>query len=144
MNTNTISDTRSLFAASLNAVPACQRRDGDTDWFPAVDVTEAGQEYVFQVDLPGLKPEEIHLHIDSDRLSIGGQRVTQPQGGKRVRVERPSGAFVRQLPLPPDARGEIHAIFGAGVLELHVPKARADGEPGQARAIARELEETAP
>jgi HSP20 family molecular chaperone IbpA len=144
MNTKTISDTPSLFAATLNAVPACQTRHGDTDWFPAVDVTEAGQEYVFQVDLPGLKPEEIQLHVDSDRLSIGGQRAPRRQGGKPVRVERPSGAFVRQLPLPPDARGEIHAIFGDGVLELHVPKARADGEPGQARAIAAELEETAP
>ena len=43
MNTKNISNNRNLFVASLNAVPACQMQDGDTDWFPAVDVTEAGQ-----------------------------------------------------------------------------------------------------
>ena len=144
MNTRNISNNRNLFVASLNAVPACQMRDGDTDWFPAVDVTETRQEYVFEVDLPGLKPEEVQVRVDTQGLFLRGQRVTQPQGGKRVRVERPSGSFVRQLPMPPDAYGEIHATFGDGVLELHVPRACPDGEPGQAQALAREPEEAAP
>jgi HSP20 family protein len=144
MNTMNSSNNRNLFAASLNAVPASQVRDGDTDWFPAVDVSEARQEYVFEVDLPGLKPQEIQLHVDSEGLSISGQRLPRHRGGKRVRVGRPSGAFVRLLPLPPDAHGEIHAIFGDGVLELHVPKARPDSDPGQAQAMAREPVEATP
>jgi len=126
--------------ASLTAVPACQMRDGDTDWFPAVDLTETGQEYVFEVDLPGLKPEEIEVRADSNGLSIIGQRVPKLQGGKRVRLERPSGAFVRQLPWPPDAYGEIQASFGDGVLELRVPRACPASEPRKAQAVARELE----
>ena len=144
MNTKNISNNRNLFVASLNAVPACQMRDGDTDWFPAVDVTEAEQEYVFEMDLPGLKPEEIQVRPDAEGLFISGQRVPSRQGGKRVRVERFSGAFIRQLPWPPDAHGEIHAIFSDGVLELHVPRARPDSEPEPAQALARELEEVAP
>jgi len=139
-----ISNNRSLFVASLNAVPARQKQDGDTDWFPAVDATEAGQEYVFEVDLPGLKPQEIQLRVDSEGLSISGQRVPKHRGGKPVRLERPSGAFVRQLPLPPDAEGDIRATFGDGVLELHVPRARPESEPEKAQALARELEEVAP
>ena len=139
-----ISDNRNLFVASLNAVPACQTRDGDTDWFPAVDVTEAGQEYVFEVDLPGLKPEEMQVRADTDGLFISGQRAPRHQGGKRVRVERPSGAFIRHLPWPPDAHGEIRAIFSHGVLELHVPKACPNSEPGQAQALAREPVEATP
>ena len=129
---------------SLTAVPACQSGDGDTDWFPAVDVTKTRQQYVVEVDLPGLKPEEIQLRVDSDGFSISGQRAPRPAGGKRVRVERPSGAFVRQLPLPQDVYGEIHATFCDGVLELRVPRARPDGEPGQAQAVVREPEEAAP
>jgi HSP20 family protein len=144
MNTKNISNNRNLFVASLNAVPACQTRDGDTDWFPAVDVTEAGQEYVFEVDLPGLKPQEIQLRVDSQGLSISGQRVPRHRGGEPVRVERFSGAFTRQLPWPPDAHGEIHAIFSDGVLELHVPRACPDSEPEQAQALAREFQEAAP
>ena len=144
MNTKNISNNRNLFVASLNAVPACQTRDGDTDWFPAVDVTEAGQEDVFEVDLPGLKPQEIQLRVDSQWLSISGQRVPRHRGGEPVRVERFSGAFTRQLPWPPDAHGEIHAIFSDGVLELHVPRACPDSEPEQAQALAREFQEAAP
>jgi hypothetical protein len=37
---------RNRLMASLFAVPACQNPDLDTDWFPALDVTEAGEEYV--------------------------------------------------------------------------------------------------
>ena len=144
MNTKNISNNRNLFVASLNTVPACQMRDGDTDWFPAVDVTEAGQEYVFEVDLPGIKPEEIQVRSDTEGLFISGQRVPRHPGGKRVRVERFSGAFTRQLPWPPDADGEIHVIFNDGVLELHVPRACPDREPEQAQALARELQEAAP
>ena len=138
VNTMNSSNNRNRFAASLNAVPACQMRDGDTDWFPAVDVSEARQEYVFEVDLPGLKPEEIRVRADADGLFISGQRVRRHQNGERVRVERPTGAFVRQLPWPPDACGEIRATFGEGVLELRVPRARPDSDPEQVQAIARE------
>lgn len=144
MNTMNSSNNRNLFVASLNAVPASQMRDGDTDWFPAVDISEARQEYVFEVDLPGLKPEEIRVRANADGLFISGQRVPKHQNGERVRVERPSGAFVRQLPLPPDACGEIRATFGEGVLELRVPRARPDPEPGKAKAPVREPVEATP
>ena len=144
MNTTNISDKRDLFVASLNAVPACQTRDGDADWFPAVDLTETEQEYVFAVDLPGLKPEEVQVRADTDGLFISGQRVSRHQGGKRVRVERPSGAFIRWLPWPPDAHGKIQATFAQGVLELHVARLRPESESGQVQDLVRELEEVAP
>lgn len=134
-----VNDSRNLFSR----VPACQRRDGDTDWFPAVDVTEAGQEYVFEVDLPGLRPEEIQVRAEADGLFISGQRVPKHPDGNPLRVERPAGASVRQLPLPPDARGDIRAIFSDGVLELHVPRARPNREPNPTQEIAREPEKAA-
>ncbi len=143
MKTTNVSDTKNLFVASLNAVPTSQSRDGDVDWFPAVDVTETGQEYVFDVDLPGLKPEEVELRVRSDGLFISGQRVTPHRGGERLRVERPSGAFVRHLPLPPDACGEIRATFGEGILELHVPRAQPDSRSQEARAVALNSEKVA-
>ena len=144
MKNNNVSNKTSLLMTSLMAVPACQRRTADTDWFPAVDLIETGQEYLFEVDLPGLKPEEVQVSVDSDGLSICGRRGLSLEGGKRVRVERPSGAFIRQLPLPPDTTGEVLGSFCDGVLELRVPKAPHDNESGQAQALAREPEEVAP
>lgn len=121
-NNKVISKARPLMT-SFMAVPACQRPDAGIDWFPAVDLAETGQEFVFDVDLPGLTAEEIQLEVDSDAISISGKRVPRGPGAQWVRVERPSGAFIRQLPLPPNTTGEIYGSFADGVLELRVPKA---------------------
>jgi HSP20 family protein len=144
MKITNISNNKNLFVASLNVVPACQPRDGDADWFPAVDVTETGQEYVFDVDLPGLMPEEIQLEVDSAAISISGKRVPRSPGGRWLRVERPSGAFIRQLPLPPNITGEIYGSFADGVLELRAPKSSHGSKTRSAQAVARELEEVVP
>ncbi len=129
---------------SLITVPTCQPSDADVNWFPAIDVTETEQEYILDVDLPGIRPKEVQVCVDSDGLSISGQRTPYHQSGERVRVERPSGSFVRKLPLPLDARGEIHGGFCDGVLELRVSKARSDNDTQHARTITREPEKTAP
>lgn len=139
MNTAKLSDYGNRLMASLGAVPACQTAEGDTDWFPAVDVTAAGEEYLVEVDLPGLKPEEVKLTVDTDALSISGQRRPLPHDGRRVRIERPSGAFVRRLPLPPDACGEIRATLCNGMLELHVPRAHPHNGAKPAQAVAHAI-----
>ena len=128
MKTDNLTDKRTRLMTSLLAVPACQRQDEDTDWFPAVDLEENGQEYVFEVDLPGLKPEEIQLAVYSASISISGKRVRSSQGERWLRVERPSGDFVRQIPLPSDTTGDVLGSFCDGVLELRIPKANDNSE----------------
>ena len=141
MKITNIRDNKNLFITSLNAVPACQRRNADTDWFPSVDVTETDKEYVFDVDLPGLMPEEVQLEVDSEAISISGKRLPNSQGGRWLRVERPSGAFIRRLPLPPNTTGEIRGSFACGVMELRVPKARPAIKKLPSGRVAREPEE---
>ncbi len=141
MNANEFSDKRTRLVTSFMAVPTCERQDGETGWFPAVDLAETGQEYVFEVDLPGLLPEEIQLEVDSAAISISGKRAPRPQGGRWVRVERPSGPFIRQLPLPSNTTGEIYGSFADGVLELRVPKARLGSKARLTQAMAPEPEE---
>ncbi len=128
--------------ASLNAVPACQRRDADTDWFPAVDVTETQQEYVFDLDLPGLMPEEVQLEVDSAAISVSGKRLHRSQSGRCLRLERPAGAFIRHLPLPSNTTGEIYGSFADGVLELRVPKTQVRSNGRRTQAMALEPEES--
>ena len=129
---------------SLMAVPACQRGDGDTDWFPAVDLAETKQEYVLEVDLPGLKPEEIQLEVDSAAISISGKRVRRSQGGRWLRVERPSGDFIRQIPFPSDTTGDVLGSFCDGVLEIRIPKSRDETKSHRARVVDHEPEEVTP
>jgi len=123
MNAQEFNADRDLFLASLNAVPACQQCMADTDWFPAVDVTETDGGYLFEFDLPGLTRREIQTRLKGNALYLAGLRTTLRHGGKSLRVERPAGAFVRQIALPPDSRGtEIRVTLQDGVLHLHVPK----------------------
>jgi len=144
MKTNNVGDKSTLLMTSLMAVPACQRQDGDTDWFPAVDLAETKQEYVFEVDLPGLRPEEIQFEVDSAGISISGKRLPDPKGVRLLRIERPKGAFVRQLPLPPDTTGEVLGSFCDGVLELRIPKIRESSESNRVRTGRHEPEEVSP
>ncbi len=124
------------YAESLNTVPACKRRVADTDWFPAVDVYDTGEEYLFEFDFPGLKLEDIQISRDDTALYLNGERKTPHYGGKSLRAERPAGTFARRLVLPADACGdEIHAILQDGVLELHVPRKLPPDENGKSNII---------
>ena len=138
MKITDIGQNNNQFTASLNAVPAYQRPDADTDWFPAVDVAETEQEYVFDVDLPGLMPEEVQLEVGSAAISISGKRLPKSQSGRWLRVERPSGQFIRQLPFPPNTTGEIYGSFAEGVMELRVPKACPENRKLPSAIAARE------
>ena len=136
MNARKANDDRSPFLASLNAVPVCKRRVADTDWFPAVDVSDTGEEYLFEFDLPGLKLGDIQISRDDAALYLNGERKTLRFGGRSLRAERPAGVFVRRLVLPADACGdEIHAILQDGVLELHVPRKLPPDENGKSNII---------
>ena len=127
------------YAESANTVPVCKRRVADTDWFPAVDVSDAGNEYLFEFDLPGLKREQIKISMDRDALLLAGTRMSPKPGGMSLRVERPVGAFVRRLVLPPDSCGdETYGILQEGVLKLHVPKNTSHQEKGESRTIQSE------
>ena len=136
MNAKNFQSDLSAYAESLNAVPVCKRRVADTDWFPAVDVSDTGEEYLFEFDFPGLKLEDIQISRDDTALYLNGERKTLRYGGKSLRAERPAGTFVRRLVLPADACGdEIHAILQNGVLELHVPRKLPPDENGKSNII---------
>ena len=136
MNTQESNADRDLFRASLNAVLVCRQRVADTDWFPAVDLSETGEEYLFELDLPGLKLEDIQISRDDTALYLNGERKTLRSAGKSLRAERPAGVFVRRLVMPTDACGdEIHAILQDGVLELHVPRKLPPYENGKPNPI---------
>ena len=38
------------------------------------DIRDAGDAYVLEADLPGMKKEDIHIDIDGERLSISAER----------------------------------------------------------------------
>ena len=99
-------------------------------WVPSMDAWETEQAFVVQVDLPGLKPEQVDVSFDRNVLSVRGTRsdtIPTDKSEKRVFfVERSPGSFSRTLRFPQDVEAaKIEAKFENGVLTVTVPKSEA-------------------
>lgn len=91
--------------------------------FPAVDVSDTGEAYLYTFDLPGLTRERVEVRVEGHVLRLAGVRTTAEDGATRLCAERPSGAFVRHLALPDDSKiEESRATISEGVLRLRIPK----------------------
>lgn len=114
-----------LPAAPLATIPACQMRWDGANWFPPVDILEDTEAYLFRIDLPDVKAEDIQVTVEGAALIISGERPKpEPGNMKYLRTERPHGYFERRFELPADASiEEIDSGFSEFVLELRVPKA---------------------
>lgn len=96
-----------------------------SDWVPAVDIREEQDRYVIHADVPGVKPEDIEVHMENGVLSVKGQRQTESRDEREgyKRVERVRGSFFRRFSLPDTADAEaISARSKDGVLEIVIPK----------------------
>jgi HSP20 family protein len=93
---------------------------------PAVDIEETPESYVFRVDLPGIKLEDVKVNLMGDTLTIRGERKAPVTGskGNLHRVERVHGSFERHFELGKRVHGDqVKATYRDGVLEVQVPKA---------------------
>lgn len=98
------------------------------EWLPAVDIQETDDGYVFRMDVPGLKPEDLEVELHEGVLSIRGSRKeeTREEDKGYVRVERRQGSFARQFRVPTSVRAEsLSAKVADGVLTIEVPKGAA-------------------
>ena len=92
---------------------------------PAVNVAEADGAFEVTVDLPGLKPEDVHVEVKNDRLWITGERKEEEEKKEKNyrHIERRFGRFERVVPLPiPVDADQVEAGYKDGVLTVHVPK----------------------
>lgn len=93
-------------------------------WMP-MDLFRAGDQYVINVDLPGVDPGSIDLDVDGNTLTIAAERTIGAADGARwLAQERPAGRYSRQLSLGSDLDLDgIHASYENGVLSLTIPVA---------------------
>ena len=128
-----------LFEDSL----AATRPDGElpsSAWSPAADVYETPDGYVVLMDLPGLEPDDVEIHVDGERLTVRGERrpddTTRPESFHRV--ERSYGAFSRVFHLTSEVDPDkVTANFRDGLLRLELPRLRprpARGRPEKSDA----------
>lgn len=96
-----------------------------SDWVPAVDIREEQDRYLIEADLPGVRPEDIDIHMENGLLTLRGTRAseTKEAGKDYQRMERAMGTFYRRFSLPDSADADrITARSNHGVLEVTIPK----------------------
>lgn len=101
---------------------------GRNDWLPPVDIRETSDGFVFQMEVPGMKPEDLDVELHDGVLSIRGSRNEEQREEDKgyVRVERRRGSFARQFRVPTASKAEaLTAKVNDGVLTIEVPKADA-------------------
>lgn len=94
-------------------------------FFPAFDIRETSEGYLFQADLPGVQQEDLDIQLSGNRLSISGKREAEArrEGENRFIAERSYGNFCRTFNLPEGVDGNaVKAELRNGVLNLLVPK----------------------
>ena len=93
-------------------------------WRPSVDVIDADNQYVLEVDLPGVDPQGVEVELEQGLLVIKGEKeASHGDEAAYTYRERRAGKFERSFRVPEavDADG-ITAKFDQGVLEVRVPK----------------------
>jgi HSP20 family protein len=90
-------------------------------------VTDKG--YIIEVDLPGVKKEDIEISVEDGILTIRGERKLEKkeEAENYTRIESFFGRFERAFKLPADADSEnIEAKYEDGVLKIFIPKKQKD------------------
>lgn len=108
-----------LFAFPLLAA------NGTAPWVPALDVYEEKDNYVVQVELPGVNKEDVKLSLEQGTLTITGERKREPkqEGAELYHAERFQGRFQRTINLPETiAADKVTAQYKDGVLTVTLPK----------------------
>jgi HSP20 family protein len=92
---------------------------------PAVNEKVDEKGYYLEIDLPGVKKENIEISVNDGILTVSGERKLEKKEEKEnyTRIESFFGRFERAFKLPVDADTDnIEAKFEDGVLKIFIPK----------------------
>jgi HSP20 family protein len=92
---------------------------------PASDAAATDDAYVVEIELPGVKEEDISVQLHGNMLIVKGTKHSSHEEKNKTYYfsERTYGAFQRTFRLPSDVDdSSIGAVAEDGVLTLRIPK----------------------
>jgi HSP20 family protein len=98
-----------------------------------MDAWREGDEFVVELDVPGVDPESLDIDVERNVLTVRAERPGPRSDAELVAAERPRGVFHRQIVLGDSLDTDrVRANYAAGVLALRIPIA----EKAKPRRIA--------
>ena len=94
-------------------------------FIPTVNTREGDDAYYIEVELPGIKKEDINIDVNDEVLTVSGERKIEEESkdDEFYRIESRYGKFERSFTLPEDVDSDkIEATSNNGVLEIKIPK----------------------
>ncbi len=91
--------------------------------YPPIESFRSNGSVVVRMDLPGVKPEDVHVDLKDGFLTIKGERKREKEIASEalLREEVCYGPFERSFALPEVKGDEIKARYHEGVLEITAP-----------------------
>jgi len=109
----------------LNTIDGNKDESPIASFTPRVNTREADDAYYIELDLPGIKKDEIEITTEDNVLTISGERKFKEEVKEEdyYKVESRYGKFSRSFTLPEDIDlSAISAKSEDGVLEVVIPK----------------------
>jgi heat shock protein Hsp20 len=96
----------------------------EDDQLPLADLEETDDAFLLEVEVPGVRKEDIHVEVAGRRLIVSGERKERERKGVVRRRTRAVGTLRYEVVLPGEINEEgVTATLEDGVLTIRAPKA---------------------
>lgn len=110
-------------AERVNSLWEANVNGGLQGWAPLADVEETDDAYVVEIDLPGVKRDDVDIELGDRQLTVSGEVKDKERSGILRRRARRTGQFHYSVTLPADVDADkVGAHLDDGVLTVRVPK----------------------
>lgn len=100
-------------------------------FIPSIDVSETDKQFLVEVQLPGMKKEDINVNLENGVLSVSGERKFRNEQNEKKfhRVETHYGSFSRSFQLPDGIKPDsVKAVYNDGILSITVDKSEKENK----------------